>query len=274
MAKKKNKKTTKSTNKTNYRVIILLIILIIGITIYVNKKEKIDPELLDSTLHNITSIELEEINEETDFIKTLRNITNGGDINTFITYQSMYTNESVTINSLNTENILYITYKYIEKTKDLTQTNKLLTCEIAEKIDLSKNIIQCGGSKYSLSTFQYNTYITKEILQEYASLIFNVNITEFKSFYTNEDNICHYINNEYICVTKKIEHKDDIYKKEFVKAKIYDNKIEIIENYYYIKNGTKYKYFKSTEEGSSLFISTFEKTNSTYHWVETKPFKN
>jgi hypothetical protein len=67
---------------------------------------------------------------------------------------------------------------------------------------------------------------------------------------------------------------EPIYNKEFIKAHIYDNKIEIVENYYYIKDGIKHKFFKSKEEGSSLFISTYEKTNGSYHWVETKPVTN
>ena len=278
--KKTRRKTTKKSSKkviqktNNYRIILLLIVLVVGITFYVKHKENNDPEFLDGALHSIGSSETDEIFEETELIKELRKMTNGGDTNTFIIYQSMYTNEPVTLSSLNAENILYITYKYIEQTYDLSKYNKYLTCDIASKVDMSRNITQCGGTKYSLSTFQYNTLITKDLLKKTAADIFNVNLKEFKSFYTNEDNICHYVNKEYICITKKFQETEPIYNKEFIKAHIYDNKIEIVENYYYIKDGIKHKFFKSKEEGSSLFISTYEKTNGSYHWVETKPVTN
>ena len=278
--KKVKRKSYKRTSKkieqkaNNYRVILLLLALVIGITFYVKHKEASEPEIIDTALHNISSKDMGDVIEETELIKELRKITNGGDTNTFIIYQSMYTNEPVTLSSLNTENILYLTYKYIEQTYDLSQYNQFLTCDIASKVDMSRNITQCGGSKYSLSTFQYNTFITKDLLKRTAEAIFNVNLKEFKSFYTNEDNICHYVNKDYICISKKIQNTEPVYQREFVKAHIYENKIEIVENYYYIKDGIKHKYFKSKEEGSSLFISTYEKTNGIYHWVETKPVTN
>lgn len=226
--RKNNKKTSKKIEQkpNNYGIILLLIIVVIFITFYVKNKENKNPEFTDGSLHSIESQESNETFEETELIKELRKMTNGGDSNTFIIYQSMYTNEPVTLSSLNAENILYITYKYIEQTYDLSKYNKYLTCDIASKVDISKNIIQCGGSKYPLTKFQYNTFITKDLLKKTAADIFNVNLKEFKSFYTNEDNICHYVDKDYICIAKKIQITEPTYKKEFIKANIYNNKIE------------------------------------------------
>lgn len=280
----KKKKTRRTKNRipareiiqktNNYKMIVLILALVVGVTLYFKTSNNGGPEFIDGSFHSIGSNQTGEVIEETELIKELRKMTNGGDTNTFIIYQSMYTNEPITLSSLNTENILYLTYKYIEQTYDLSKYNTYLTCDIARKVSIDNTIMQCGGNKYSLSTFQYNTLIDKNLLKKTAQDIYNVNITEFKSFYTNEDNICHYINKDYVCISKKLQHTEPVYSKEFVKAHIYDNKIEIVENYYYIKDGKKHKYFKSKEEGSSIFISTYEKTNGSYHWTETKPVTN
>lgn len=276
---RRRKRTTKVNNKkynlqkNNYiGTIILLIILIISVTIYTTNKEKNIDEL-DSAYHGI-ELPNKELTKANDLINELTTITHGGDSFTFKIYQSFYSDETINITKLSNETILYLTYKYIESTHDLSPYNKYITCDIASKIGLDKSIYQCGGNKYSLTTFQINTYITKELLRETAAEIFNINIKEFTNFYTNEDNLCYYENNEFLCISKKIQTNTLSYGKEFVKAYIYDNKIEVIENYYFIKNNTKYKYFNSKEEGSSLFITTFVKTNGDYHWTETKPYNN
>lgn len=275
--KKKTKRKNKKYNlkQNNYKiVIILLIMIIIGLVIFKkdNKTEQLIP--LNPIINSINSPQEGIIYEETDLIKQLRKIPNGGDINTFKIYQSMYTNEKIDISSLNTENILYITYKYIEKTYDLSKYNKYLTCNIARKINIDKNIYQCGGNKYNITTYQYNTLVDKKLIKETAEKIFNINIKEFTNFYTNEDNLCYFTDNDFICITKRIKNQDPVFQKDFISANITNNKIEILEEYYYIKDNKKHKYFKGTEEGSSIFISTFEKTNGNFHWVETKPYKN
>lgn len=282
MKTKSNKKKTKTRRisnkkynlqKNNYiGTIILVIILIISVTIYTKNKEQQAPDL--DSLYNSISAPNKEITKPNDQINELLKITHGGDLFTFKIYQSIYSNETIDITKLSNETILYLTYKYIEKTYDISRYNKYITCDIASKVGLDKNIYQCGGNKYSLTTYQINTFINKDLIKETAKDIFNINLKEFTNFYTNEDNLCYYESDEFLCISKKIQTNTLSYDKEFVKALIYDNKIEIIENYYFIKNNTKYKYFNSKEEGSSLFISTFVKTNGTYHWQETKPYNN
>lgn len=282
MKTKSNKKKTKtrrtSTKKYNLQknnylgIAFLLIILIISVTIYVTNKEETKLDL--DSAYNAISTPNKEITKPNDQINELLKITHGGDLFTFKIYQSMYSNEPIDITKLSNETILYLTYKYIEKNYDLSRYNKYITCDIASSIGLDKNIYQCGGNKYSLTTYQINTFITKDLIKDTAKDIFNINLKEFTNFYTNEDNLCYYESNEFLCISKKIQSNTLSYDKEFVKALIYDNKIEIIENYYFIKNNTKYKYFNSNEEGSSLFISTFVKTNGTYHWQETRPYNN
>lgn len=276
----KKKRTSKKnlikqfqTKANNYGLVVFLfIILIITVVVYTNNKDEVAE--FEPLYNEIDSNVLTEIEEETEEIRKLREYTEGGDINTFKIYQSMYTNESVKLKTLNTEDILHIAYKYIEKTQDLGKHYKFITCDIANKVGLSQNIYQCGGNKYNISTFQYTTYITKDLLKKTAIELFNININEFTNFYTNEDNLCYFIDNEFICVTKKLKETNPIYQKEFIRAYTYENKIEIIEEYYFIKNNKKHKYFNAKEEGSGLFISTFEKTNGKYHWTETKPFEN
>lgn len=275
--KKKNKrKNNKKYNikPNNYKIVIALIItLVIGLMIF-SEKESDKKIPIEAIFNSIDTPSLGTTFEETELLSLLRKIPNGGDTNTFKTYQSMYTNETINISSLNTENILYITYKYIENTYDLSKYNKYITCNIAKKVNLDKNIYQCGGNKYNITTYQYNTLIDKKLLKDTAEDIFNINLKEFTNFYTNEDNLCYFTNNDFICVTKKIKNTDPVFNKDFVSANIKDNKIEIIEEYYYIKDNKKHKYFKGIEEGSSLFISTYEKINGNFHWVETKPYKN
>jgi hypothetical protein len=278
MEKKKTRKRRKNKKnnfiKNNYNVIIGFILVIIIVLMVFTDKEEAEFETLDPIFNNIAAPDNGIIFEETDLISNLRKIPNGGDINTFKIYQSMYTNETINMSSLNTENILYITYKYIENIYDLSKYNKYITCDIASKVNLDKNIYQCGGNKHSITTYQYNTLLNKKLIKDTAEKIFNINIKDFTNFYTNEDNLCYFVEDDFICVTKRIKNTKDSFNKDFVSATIKDNKIEIIEEYYYINNDIKHKYFKSTEEGSSLFISTFEKTNGYYHWIETKPYKN
>ena len=44
---------------------------------------------------------------------------------------------------------------------------------------------------YNLNIDKYENETVKDLLKRTAQNIFNVNIKEFKSFYTNEENICH-----------------------------------------------------------------------------------
>ncbi len=212
-----------------------------------------------------------EISTEDNDIKLLRSYLNKGDLYTFKIYQSMYNyNEEITTENLDAETMLYIAYKYIVNNNDLTNYTKYLTCEDARTVGLDKNIIQCGGTRYNATHYRINTYITKEILRKTVLEIFNKNIKEYTNFYTSEDNICYFINNDYKCISHDIETQKNIPTTTFIKAYKYKNKIEIIENYYLTKDNIFYKGFDTEEVGKQDYISTFEKVNGKYYWVSTK----
>ena len=103
-------------------------------------------------------------------------------------------------------------------------------CGIAGWVNLQNNIYQCGGTKYPNSYYTVNTYITKDLIKKTVQAIFNKSINDYTNFYTNEDNLCYFINNEYLCISHKINTNNNI-DKQFVKAYKYTNKITIIEKY-------------------------------------------
>lgn len=260
--------------KNNY-VGLLFFALVLASLLYIIKHETPTFKEIDSTPKAIISNEKDPfiIEEENDQIKELRNYLNDGDANTFKIYQSMYiNNDKVTIDYLNEETLLYMAYKYIEKTTDFSNNLKYITCEEAEKVHLQDNIFQCGGTKVNASYYTINTYITKDLLKKTVEKLFNRNINNFTNFYTSEDNLCYFIENEYICVSHKTNDSNKITEKQFKIAKKYDNKIEIIETYKYIDNGIYYKGFNKDEIGENTYISTFEKINGSYYWISTENY--
>ena len=229
----------------------------------VNEKKIVAP---DTTIKEITT-------EDND-IKLLRSYLNKGDLYTFKIYQSMYNyNEEITPDSMDTETMLYIAYKYIINNNDLNNYTKYLTCEDAREVGLENNIIQCGGTKYNATHYRINTFITKELLRTTILDIFNKNIKDFTNFYTSEDNICYYINNNYKCISHDTEPQKNTPTTTFIKAIKYKNKIEIIENYYLTKDNIYYKGFDTDEVGKQNYISTFKKVNGKYYWSSTKVYE-
>lgn len=277
----KTKKKTKKFDlkyeitRNNY-VGLLFFALVLASLLYIMKNQTEVFQEIEPTVKEILSTEakITELKTETKEIKELRKYLNTGDINTFKIYQSNYIyNEEVTTEDLNDETMLYIAYKYIEKTKDFSKYQKIITCTEASTVNLEQNIYQCGGNKYPNSYYTVNTYISKDLLKKTVQKIFNKNITKFTNFYTSEDNLCYYINNEYICVSHKTASSSTKGEASFIKTYKYTNKITIIEKYKFINEGIYYKGFNSDKIGEEYYISTFNKVNGKYYWESTKVYK-
>lgn len=261
--------------KSNNYVGLLFFALVLASLLYIIKHETPTFKDIDTKPKAIITSEKEPtiIEDETEQIKDLENYLNPGDINTFKIYQSMYIlNNTVSIDNINNETLLYLAYKYIEKNTDFSKNLKYITCEEANKVNLEANIIECGGTKYNASYYTVNSYITKDILKKTIQKLYNININNFTNFYTSEDNVCYYLENEYMCVSHTTGVPTKYPKKEFVKAIKYDNKIEILEKYKFIDNSIYYKGFNSKEVGESQYVSTFEKINGLYYWTKTESY--
>lgn len=269
----KEKKDIKYLVKSNNYVGLLFFALVFASLLYIMKNQtetfkEIEPTTKQIITTEPTKKEINTINEE---IQNLKNYLNTGDINTFHIYQNFYIyNEKVTLENINDETLLYMAYKYIEKTTDFTNYTKYITCEEAASINLNTQITQCGGTKINSTYYTVNSYITKDLLTRTIQKIFNKNISNYTNFYTTEDNLCYFINNEYLCVSHQINKPTRYSEKEFIKAYKYKDKIELIEKYKFIDNGIYYKGFNSTEVGEGYYKSTFNKVNGSYYWVSTE----
>lgn len=261
--------------RNNY-VGLLFFALVLASILYIMKNQTEVFQEIEPTVKEILSTEakITEIKTETKEIKELRKYLNPGDINTFKIYQSNYIyNEKIISEDLNDETMLYMAYKYIERTKDFSKYQKIITCNEASLVNLEHNIYQCGGNKYPNSYYTVNTYISKDLLKKTVQKIFNKNITKYTSFYTSEDNLCYYINNDYLCISHKTKQIPTQTKQDFIKALKYTNKITIIEKYKYIEEGIYYKGFNSDKVGEEYYISTFNKVNGKYYWESTEVYK-
>lgn len=271
----KNNKVKYTIKQNNY-VGLLFFALVLAASLYIIKNEIEKPIPIDSSIKAIETDTIKDtkkeiITQETEDIKKLRSYLNKGDQNTFKIYQSMYNlNEKVTIDNLNEETMLYIAYKYIIENNDTSQDTKYLTCDEASLVGITNQFQQCGGTEGNLTNYTVNTYITKELLKETIQEIFNRTIYNFKNFYTTEDNLCYFVNNEYLCISTKAKVAPSKAETTFVKAYKYSNKIEIIENYKFIKDGIYYGGFNSNEVGERTYISTFTKKNGSYYWESTE----
>lgn len=270
--KRTNKRNIKYDIARNNYVGLLFFACVLAALLYIIKTQTPAFQELTPTQKEILTPET-EILKPNDEINKLMNYLNPGDINTFKIYQSSYIyNESVSSNNLNEETMLYYAYKYIERTTDFSKYQTIITCNQAESVNLQSNIYQCGGTKVTNSYYMVNSYITKERLKKAVLEIFNKNITNFTNFYTTEDNLCYFVNNEYLCVSHKTQRNVSS-DKQFVKAYKYSNKITIIEKYKYIEDGIYYKGFNSNEVGEEYYISTFNKVNGKYYWSNTEVYK-
>ena len=269
----KQKSNIKYIIKSNNYVGLLFFALVFASLLYIIKHETETFQEIEPTINQIILPEQDkkEITELTPEIEKLLNYLNIGDSNTFKVYQSFYIyNEKITKEQLNNETLLYIAYKSIEKNIDSTNHTRYITCAEATLINIDTQIIQCGGTKTPITNYTINTYITKEILQKKVKEIFNININSFTNFYTTENNLCYFINNEYLCIqTKNTNHKTNI-EKSFVKAYKTNNEIEVYEKYKYIDEGIYYKGFNSDEIGEGLYKTIFKKINGQYYWESTE----
>lgn len=265
-------KNIKYLVKSNNYVGLLFFALVLASLLYIIKHETKTLDHLEPTIKEIQSVETpKEITKPTDEIINLQNYLTTGDTNTFKIYQSFYIyNDKVSIENLNQETLLYLGYKYIENTTDFTNYTKYITCDQAISVGLNNLITQCGGTKVNTTYYTVNSYITKEQLRLTIQKLFNQNLINYTNFYTSEDNLCYYINNEYLCIAHQTTQKNNYSEKEFVKAYKYNTKIEIIEKYKFIKDGIYYKGFNSNEVGEGYYKSTFEKVNGSYYWTTTE----
>lgn len=269
----KNKKQYE-IRKNNYWGLMFFALVLVS-ALYIVKNQSQTFKEFEPTYKEILSTETEitEITTPTKEINNLINYLNPGDLNTFKIYQSSYIyKDTIKNKDLNDETMLYYAYKYIERTHDFTKHIKIITCDEAQKVNLQNNIYQCGGNKYPTSYYTVNKYITKDLLKKTVLQIFNRNITKFTNFYTSEDNLCYYINDEYLCISHKTKQSTSNPQKSFVKAYKYTNKTTIIEKYKFIEEGIHYKGFNSDEVGEQYYISTFTKINGKYYWDNTKPY--
>lgn len=274
--KKRNKKINLKYDiaRNNY-VGLLFFACVLASLLYLIKSHTPVFQEIEPTQKEIlsTEVEITEITKPNDEIRKLMNYLNPGDINTFKIYQSSYIyDEKVSSTNLNNETMLYYAYKYIERTTDFSKYQKIITCDEAKTVNLESNIYQCGGNKVTNSYYMVNTYITKDKLKKAIQEIFNRNINNFTNFYTTEDNLCYFVNNEYLCIAHKTNTNQTV-DKQFVKAYKYTNKITIIEKYKYIEDGIYYKGFNNNEVGEEYYISTFNKVNGKYYWSKTEVYK-
>jgi hypothetical protein len=115
MKKTKKKNSFKYDVSRNNYVGLLFFACVLASLLYIIKTQTPVFQGLEPTHKEILSTETEII-VPTDEIKKLMNYLNPGDINTFKIYQSSYVyNEKVSSNNLNTETMLYMAYKYIER---------------------------------------------------------------------------------------------------------------------------------------------------------------
>lgn len=272
----KEKKDIKYLIKSNNYVGLLFFALVLASLLYIIKKEDNRFREMEPSTKQIIQKEdtYKEITEITKEISDLQNYLNTGDINTFNIYQTQYVyNEKVTIDNLNDETLLYMAYKYIEKITDFTNYTNYITCDEASLINLDAQITQCGGTKENATKYIVNKYITKDLLKRTIQKLFNKNISNYTNFYTSEDNLCYYINDEYLCVSHQTAKPTRYVEKEFIKAYKYTNKIEIIEKYRFVDDGIYYKGFNSTEVGEGYYKSTFTKVNGSYYWQSTEYYE-
>ena len=273
---KKRKLNLKYDISRNNYVGLLFFALVLASLLYIIKNQTETFKEIKPTQKEIlsTEVEITEINKINKDITDLINYLNPGDMNTFKIYQSSYIYEEKTNSKdLNEETMLYYAYKYLESANDFSKHMRLITCNEAEKVNLNNNIYQCGGNKKPISYYNVNTFINKEVLKKTIQKIFNRNISSFTNFYTSEDNLCYFIEDEYLCISHPTTQSNTVVEKSFIKAYKYTNKITIVEKYKFIEEGIYYKGFNSNEVGEEYYISTFIKINGNYYWDNTQVYK-
>lgn len=265
MARKKENKYEITKNKYAKTIFISLVIIsaayIVGFAIKSETQSKI---MIDPSIKAIKNGE--ELLSDDDDVLQVSTYLNLGNTETSKIYQSMYNNnEEIKPENMSDEDMLYIAYKYIEKNTNLKEYEEYADCNMVNT--------NYGLNYDCTSAYKYNTFINKKILDDAVEKIFNRTIKNYTSFYTNNDNMCHFINGEYYCLSLDEKKDSSRYARVNFKNAYYDDEtLVIIQNYYFVNNGETVNGFLSDITGSQDYISTFVKKNGTYHWTSTKPY--
>lgn len=272
---KKNENNLKYLIRQNNYVGLLFFALVFASILYILKAEEIKLTSQIPTTDPIKEVNIPipiTICDKTnDFIEEYRKYLNPGTEATYKTYQTTYLPAGIKVENIDNESLLYMSYQYLTSNETYNKSRPL-TCDEASIAGIQNEIIECGGTTYHLENYEINTAISRQLLKNTIQDIYNLNINNFPSFYTNGTNQCHYKNDEYLCITnseiKPTNNNHGI--AEFIRAYEYEDKIEIIEKYHYLREETSYKNITSDEVGEDTYISTFKKINGQYRYIKTE----
>lgn len=259
--------------KSNNYVGLLFFALVFASVLYILKNDGTGfneqvPIHKDIEISNIPLI-IEEKNEEIDnYIKYL----NTGNDNTYMSYQSNYVLDGVNIDDVDSESLLYMAFRYLVNNTMYNNTRNI-TCEEAKIVNLNGFIKECGGFNNSLNDYKVYYSIDKKLITNTIKDLYNINFNEYRDFYINDKNKCYFVDNEYLCVDTLSEMNGNRGETSFGKALYYEDKIEIVEKYKYIKDGISYKGFNSDVEGEEYYISTFVKINDKFYYSNTNVYE-
>jgi hypothetical protein len=245
------KKSLYNIAKNNYVAVLFFSIVIFSLAYVINYEYKeLDNKDLDTSryIEEPTSIELEE---DDPLVKELLSYLNTGDNETYVEYQTMYNKNKITNKNFKDEDMLYIAYKYLERNNDF-----------------SSYLTEISSDEGLYDTYYINTYVTKDLLRETVKKIFNVNLYNFVSFYTNYDDICEYENEEYTCIVKHNPSNNS--EVQFVKAIKDDQEVIIYQKYKYNKYDNSYKTFNGNEIGEGYYKIVFRLINDNYYFESSE----
>lgn len=181
--------------------------------------------------------------------------------NKYTTYQSIFSDRRISIKDLTDSDMLYIAYKYIEKTVDFTPYIKEVSCDTFSKY--YDNIDNLNHDNLDKQKCKINTYITKKNLKDAVWKIFKVRIFDFSSF---SGTVCYFDNNEYICLDDAYYESKNASKLEFIKAYDREQYFDIIVKYQYMNHGVGYKDYSMKEVGEEYYKVTFENIDGEYYF--------
>lgn len=264
-------KNLKYLVKSNNYVGLLFFALVLASLLYILKTEDkvfkdIKPESKFIDVEDIPLV----VSDEDVTITELRRYLNIGDDTTYKIYQSMYVTGGLKSDTIDNESLLFMAYRYL-MSDNKYNVSRDITCEEAMLANIDSNIIECGGINSHLSEYKVNYAINKQVLKNTIKDLYNINMVEFSDFYTNGNNKCMLIEDEYLCVSSKMVTGGNS-NREFIKAFKYKDTIDIVEKYKYVVDGISYKGFNSNEVGEQEYISTFKKINDKYVYIKTEMY--
>lgn len=210
--------------------------------------------------------------EKNDEIDNYIMYLNVGNDNTYRSYQSNYVLESISVDDIDSESLLYMAFRYLIN-NSLYNNTRNITCEEAKIVNLDGFIKECGGFNNSLNDYKVYYSIDKKLITNTIKDLYNINFNEYSDFYINDKNKCYFVDDEYFCVDSFNEVNSNHGETSFIKTLYYEDKIEIIEKYKYIKDGISYKGFNSEVEGEEYYISTFVKVNDKFYYSNTNVYE-